>query len=138
MSAFYTTKALGREWLPSPVRGVRKGRYGTWPPLNSAKLRQPADIPSGLWHKRWSRTHERFALAILMLTVLWLFGDSLRRRLLQNFDLNIHHPHLHLPWVSKSSTIDALNLVFPDEAWSSFACKRMQLCHHVAVQRTTD
>lgn len=76
MSHFYTTKSLGRTWLPSSVRGGMRPRYGDWP-AKPPKLRWLPDDSNATmkrcWIWRWSKVHERLCFAIvLILLVGWV------------------------------------------------------------------
>lgn len=76
MSNFYTTKSLGKEWLPSPIRPSQRGRFGSW--TSHDEEHAPAALVygpqrTGEW-KRWSRIHERILMAMVLLLMLGWWG----------------------------------------------------------------
>ncbi|GIZ41681.1 hypothetical protein CKM354_000497900 [Cercospora kikuchii] len=101
-SNLYTTKSLGKEWLPSPVRGGRFANHdshdGPWSPLNSPKVRSaPRYEAPKTWKsssrysrwRRWTRPYERIILASIILLVFWTFHGDLQQRI-SNFQHNLH------------------------------------------------
>ncbi|CAK1358091.1 unnamed protein product [Cercospora beticola] len=101
-SNLYTTKSLGKEWLPSPVRGSRFANHdshdGPWSPLKSPKVRSaPRYEAPKTWKsssrysrwRRWTRPYERILLASVILLVFWTFHGDLQRRI-SNFQHNLH------------------------------------------------
>jgi hypothetical protein len=103
MSSLYTTKSLGRPWLPSPSRT----RYGSKPYNNNPKLRwlSPTEPP------RWSKTHERLTLltALILLGIWWFtFGP-------QNFTL----PTLPYTWKKADNFAYILSPTTPSQLCSS-------------------
>ncbi|KAI5362991.1 putative nucleotide-diphospho-sugar transferase, glucose N-acetyltransferase 1 [Septoria linicola] len=128
MSSFYTTKSLGKDWLPSPVRGSRgvsgAGRYGTYPALDSPKWRSSHSYADGLnrsssnkrsW-SRWSKFHERIALAIALIVLICLFHDNLQQRI-ENFRYNIYA----FTHSSSTTSVPPSVPVTTDPAWAHFA-----------------
>ncbi|PPJ56670.1 hypothetical protein CBER1_01803 [Cercospora berteroae] len=100
-SNLYTTKSLGKEWLPSPVRGTRFADHsldGSWSPLTSPKVRSaPRYEAPKTWKsssrysrwRRWTRPYERILLASVILLIFWSFHGDLQQRIL-NFQHNLH------------------------------------------------
>lgn len=120
MSSLYTTKSLGRTWLPSPVRNARRPRYGSWPSSNSPKLRWLSSEPQGT--KRWSKIHERFALLALV-CIFGIWWCTCNSTTLQRLSF-------YLPtWPFSSSP--EIELATDELAYATYASNTADLCSAV-------
>lgn len=129
MSSLYTTKSLGRTWLPSPSRPSTRSRYGSWPQTPPRKLRwlSSVDTDHGT-PKRWSKTHERITLlGLVLLLGLWWCTCSNTSLLSRT---NLHIPSWRPTSISSESlsVLDPSTLQMSEVAYLTYASNTASLC----------